>query len=222
VFQTEGTLDKYIGDAIMAFWGAPTPQDNHAFRACSTALAMVDLLKGILHKKWELEGREKLRIGIGLNTGKMVVGFVGSENMKNYTHIGDAVNLCSRLEGATKQYKVDILIGEETYEAVKNDMMCRELDLIRVKGKTRPVRLYELAALKGKTEGNLELKLRTFEKGLAEYRARRFEEAIRQFRVCLDLDPEDGPAQVFTERCEVLKSAPPPADWDGVFTMKSK
>jgi len=222
VFQTEGTLDKYIGDAIMAFWGAPTPQHNHAFRACSTALGMVELLKGILHPKWELEGREKLRIGIGLNTGRMVVGFVGSENMKNYTLIGDAVNLGSRLEGATKEYKVDILIGEGTYEAVKNDMLCRELDLIRVKGKQHPIRLYELLALKGKAGNNQELKVKAFEAGLAEYRARRFDEAERQFRNCLDLDPQDGPAQVFLNRCPLLKEASLPQDWDGVFTMKTK
>jgi adenylate cyclase len=209
VFQTEGTLDKYIGDAIMAFWGAPTPQGNHAFRACATALRMVELLKGVLHPKWELEGREKLRIGIGLNTGKMVVGFVGSENIKNYTLIGDAVNLGSRLEGATKEYKVDILIGEGTYEAVKNDMLCRELDLIRV-------------ALRGKAESNLELKVKAFGEGLAEYRARRFDVAERQFRNCLDLDPQDGPSKVFLDRCVILKNEDLPENWDGVFTMKTK
>ncbi len=223
VFQTEGTLDKYIGDAIMAFWGAPAPQQDHAFRACSTALGMVDLLKGILHKKWELEGREKLRIGIGLNTGRMVVGFVGSEHMKNYTLIGDAVNLGSRLEGATKQYKVDIVIGEATYDSVKADMLCRELDLIRVKGKQEPIRIFELVGYRSKVAGtNKELKAKAFEEGLAEYRARRFEEAVRRFRNCLDLDAEDGPSAVFTERCALLKDHPPPADWDGVFVMKTK
>jgi len=222
VFQTEGTLDKYIGDAIMAFWGAPTPQSNHAFRACSTALRMVEMLKGVLHPKWELEGREKLCIGIGLNTGKMVVGFVGSENIKNYTLIGDAVNLASRLEGATKEYKADILIGEGTYEAVKDDMLCRELDLIRVKGKLQPVRLYELVALKGKAESNLELKVKAFEEGLAEYRSRRFDAAEVHFRNCLALDPQDGPAQVFLNRCPLLKEADLPEDWDGVFIMKTK
>jgi adenylate cyclase len=223
VFQTEGTLDKYIGDAIMAFWGAPAPQRDHAFRACSTALGMVDLLRGILHKKWELEGREKLRIGIGLNTGRMVVGFVGSEHLKNYTLIGDAVNLGSRLEGATKQYRVEIVIGEATRESVKEDMLCRELDLIRVKGKQEPIRIYELVGHRSKSVGtNKELKVKAFEEGLAEYRALRFEEAVQRFRNCLDLDPEDGPSKVFMERCVLLKDAPPPVGWDGVFVMKTK
>lgn len=222
VFQTEGTLDKYIGDAIMAFWGAPTPQPNHAFRACTTALGMVELLKGVLHPKWELEGREKLRIGIGLNTGKMVVGFVGSENIKNYTLIGDAVNLGSRLEGATKEYKVDILIGEGTYEAVKQEMLCRELDLIRVKGKNQPVRLFELMALRAKANQTQDLLATAFASGLEAYRSRRFEEAEKLFRTCLDLEPQDGPSQVFIERCRLLRNDPPPEGWDGVFTMKTK
>jgi len=222
IFQTEGTLDKYIGDAIMAFWGAPKHQPDNAFRACATALQMVDLLKNILHKKWELEGREKLHIGIGLNTGKMVVGFVGSEAIKNYTLIGDAVNLGSRLEGTTKQYKVEIIIGEDTYERVKDDMLCRELDLIQVKGKHKPIRIYELVAYMAKAPENLKLKVKTFQDGLAEYRARRFEEAAKKFRNCVDLDPADGPAQVFLDRCAVLKDTPPPADWDGVFVMKTK
>jgi len=117
---------------------------------------------------------------------------------------------------------VEILIGENTYEAVKDDMLCRELDLIRVKGKNQPIRLYELVAIKGKAPQNTELKVRAFEAGLADYRARRFDEAERQFRNCLDLDPQDGPAQVFLARCPVLKAADLPSDWDGVFVMKSK
>ncbi|HET9869641.1 MAG TPA: adenylate/guanylate cyclase domain-containing protein, partial [bacterium] len=222
IFQTEGTLDKYIGDAIMAFWGAPTAQQDHAYRACSTALGMVDLLENVLHPKWELEGKEKLEIGIGLNTGGMVVGFVGSESIKNYTLIGDAVNLGSRLEGTTKEYKVSIIISETTYEEVKADMLCRELDLIQVKGKTKPIRIYELVDHRLKGAGEKELRVRTFEAGLAHYRARRFDEASGEFKNCLQMDPKDGPAAIFLERCRILKQNPPPADWDGVFIMKTK
>ncbi|HEY5037451.1 MAG TPA: adenylate/guanylate cyclase domain-containing protein, partial [bacterium] len=222
VFQTEGTLDKYIGDAIMAFWGAPTAQQDHAYRACSTALGMVDLLHTVLHPKWELEGKEKLNIGIGLNSGNMVVGFVGSQSIKNYTLIGDAVNLGSRLEGTTKEYKVEVIISETTYDEVKSDMLCRELDLIQVKGKTRPIRIYELVDHRLKGAGMKEMKVKAFEEGLGHYRAQRWDEALKQFKTCLELDPWDGPAEIFTDRCKLLKQTPPSSSWDGVFVMKTK
>ncbi len=222
IFQTEGTLDKYIGDAIMAFWGAPTAQQDHAYRACSTALGMVDLLHNMLHPKWETEGKERLDIGIGLNTGGMVVGFVGSQAIKNYTLIGDAVNLGSRLEGTTKEYHVEIIISETTYDHVKMDMLCRELDLIRVKGKTKPIRIYELVDHRLRGAGVKEMKVKAFEDGLALYRAQKWDEAIQQFKNCLNLDPKDGPAEIFVERCLALKKTPPGSDWDGVFVMKTK
>ncbi len=222
VFQTEGTLDKYIGDAIMAFWGAPTAQQDHAYRACSTALGMVDLLHTVLHPKWELEGKEKLQIGVGLNTGPMVVGFVGSESIKNYTLIGDAVNLGSRLEGTTKEYHVEIIIAESTYEHVKNDMLCRELDLIKVKGKNEPIRIYELVDHRLRGAGAKEMKVKVFEEGLGLYRNQKWDEAVHCFKNCLELDPKDGPAQIFIERCDLLKKQNLPADWDGVFVMKTK
>lgn len=222
VFQTEGTLDKYIGDAIMAFWGAPTTQLDHAYRACSTALGMVDLLHSVLHPKWELEGKEKLEIGVGLNTGPMVVGFVGSESIKSYTLIGDAVNLGSRLEGTTKEYHVEIIIAESTYEQVKNDMLCRELDLIKVKGKNEPIRIYELVDHRLRGAGAKEMKVKAFEEGLALYRGQKWDEAIQRFKNCLELDPKDGPAHIFIERCNLMKKHSVPADWDGVFVMKTK
>jgi len=222
LLQTEGTLDKYIGDAIMAFWGAPGDQKDHAYRACSTALGMVDLLHSVLHPKWQMEGKEKLEIGLGLNTGKIVVGYVGSQFTRNYTLIGDPVNLCSRLEGTTKEYKVEIIISETTFEQVKDDMLCRELDLIQVKGKHVPIRIYELVDHRLKAAGAKELKVKAFQEGLAYYRACRFEDATKSFKNCLDLDPKDGPAQIFIERCKLLEKNPPPKDWDGVFVMKSK
>jgi adenylate cyclase len=222
VFQTEGTLDKYIGDAIMAFWGAPAHQPDNAYRACSTALGMVDLLHNVLHPKWELEGKEKLQIGIGLNSGPMVVGFVGSESMKSYTLIGDAVNLGSRLEGTTKEYHVEIIVAESTYEQVKNDMLCRELDLIKVKGKNEPIRIYELVDHRLKGAGAKEAKVKAFEEGLALYRQQKWDEAVKCFKVCLEQDPKDGPAEIFVKRCEQLRQSPPGTGWDGVFVMKTK
>lgn len=222
IFQTEGTLDKYIGDAIMAFWGAPGTQRDHAYRACSTTLGMVDLLHSVLHPKWEIEGKQRLDIGIGLNTGPMVVGFVGSQSIKNYTLIGDAVNLGARLEGTTKEYHVEIIIAESTYLQVKDDMLCRELDLIKVKGKNEPIRIYELIDHRLRGAGMKEMKVKAFEEGLAHYRGCRFDEALKCFKNCLELDPKDGPAEIFVERSKVLKQNPPPAPWDGVFVMKTK
>src|SRR5665213_442380 len=222
VFVTEGTLDKYIGDAIMAFWGAPVVQEDHAYRACSTALGMTEFLHDVLWPKWKAEGKEKLEIGIGLNTGNMVVGFVGSQAIKNYTLIGDAVNLGSRLEGTTKEYHIEIIISEATYEMVKMDMLCRELDLIQVKGKTKPIRIYELVDRRFKAKPIVQEKVGFFAEGLALYRAQKWDEATACFQKCLELDPQDGPGAIFLERCKQLKEHPPAMDWDGVFVMKTK
>jgi adenylate cyclase len=222
VFVTEGTLDKYIGDAIMAFWGAPVVQEDHAYRACSTALGMTEFLHDVLWPKWKSEGKEKLEIGIGLNTGNMVVGFVGSQAIKNYTLIGDAVNLGSRLEGTTKEYHVEIIISEATHEMVKMDMLCRELDLIQVKGKTKPIRIYELVDRRFKAKPNVQEKVEVFAEGLALYRNQKWDEATGCFQKCLELDPQDGPGGIFLERCKQLKEQPPAVDWDGVFVMKTK
>jgi len=222
VFVTEGTLDKYIGDAIMAFWGAPVIQEDHAYRACSTALGMTEFLHDVLWPKWKTEGKEKLEIGIGLNTGNMVVGFVGSQAIKNYTLIGDAVNLGSRLEGTTKEYRVEIIISEATYEKVQMDMLCRELDLIRVKGKTQPIRIYELVDRRFKAKPHIQEKVSVFAEGLALYRAQKWDEAIERFQKCLEVDPQDGPGSIFLERCHQLKKSPPGTGWDGVFVMKTK
>jgi adenylate cyclase len=222
VFVTEGTLDKYIGDAIMAFWGAPVVQDDHAYRACSTALGMTEFLHDVLWPKWKSEGKEKLEIGIGLNTGNMVVGFVGSQAIKNYTLIGDAVNLGSRLEGTTKEYRVEIIISETTYNMVQNDMLCRELDLIQVKGKTQPIRIYELVDRRFKAKPHIQEKVAAFAEGLELYRAQKWDEAEARFKKCIELDPEDGPGAIFVERCHKLKEHPPETNWDGVYIMKTK
>jgi len=147
IIKYDGTLDKYIGDAIMAFWGAPIEMENHALNACKSAIEMMDALKHI-NEKWVQENKPTLDIGIGLNTGDMIVGNMGSTARMDYTIMGDNVNLGSRLEGTTKFYKVDIIISESTYQYVKDDVIARELDLIRVKGKALPVKIYELMAIK--------------------------------------------------------------------------
>lgn len=143
VFDYDGTLDKYVGDAIMAFWGAPMPQDDHAIRACKACIKMMEVLNE-LNKNWASQGKPTLDIGIGLNSGDMVVGNMGSSTRMSYTLMGDNVNLGSRLEGTNKVYKTHIIISEFTYEMVKDKVITRELDLIRVKGKAQPVKIYEL------------------------------------------------------------------------------
>ena len=147
VFKYDGTLDKYVGDEIMAFWGAPIEMENHAAMACRSALEQMEKLHK-MNAHWIKEGKPELNIGIGLNTGDMVVGNMGSSSRMDYTLMGDNVNLGARLEGTNKVYKTNIIISEFTYEHVKDEVIVRELDLIKVKGKEKPVRIYELLAMK--------------------------------------------------------------------------
>jgi len=141
IFKYEGTLDKYVGDEIMAFWNAPIEQENHAVLACLAALEMMEKLHD-LNDGWPEE--KKLNIGIGLNTGVMTVGNMGSKSRMDYTLMGDSVNLGARLEGTNKIYGTNIIISEFTFERVKDEFICRELDNIRVKGKLKPVKIYEI------------------------------------------------------------------------------
>src|SRR5271167_2230051 len=145
LYKHLGTLDKYIGDAIMAFWGSPYPLEDHAYRACCCALEMVDRLAE-LNRNWTAQGRPEIANGIGLNTGPVNVGNIGSDQRLAWTVMGDNVNLASRLEGMTKQYRTSVIIGETTYAQVKDQFVAREVDKIRVKGKKHPVTIYELLA----------------------------------------------------------------------------
>ena len=150
VMKYEGTLDKYVGDEIMAFWGAPIPQEDHAIRACKASIEMIDTLNKMNERWLNLpEPKPPLNIGIGLNTGDMVVALMGSSSRMDYTLMGDNVNLGARLEGTNKVYSTQIIISEYTYEQVKDRIIARELDLIRVKGKEQPVKIYELIDVKG-------------------------------------------------------------------------
>ncbi len=220
VFANLGTLDKYIGDAIMAFWGSPYPQTDHAYRACLCALQMS---KGLakLNVKWKQEDRPPIAIGIGLNTGPVNVGNMGSNKRLAWTVMGDNVNLASRLEGITKQYQIQIVISEGTYREVADKFVCRELDKIKVKGKNHPVDIYELldvAAEKSKYEALLT----SFNSAMAAYRSQNWKDAAGQFGQLLGTYPDDGPTRVFLQRAlEYLDNAPE-SDWDGVYVMKSK
>jgi adenylate cyclase len=220
IFQRWGTLDKYIGDAIMAFWGSPFPQDDHATKACAAALEMGARLDE-LNLKWEVQGRRQLAIGVGINTGNVNVGNMGSDKRLAWTVMGDHVNLASRLEGLTKEYRVRIVLGENTYRQVKDEYVCRELDRIRVKGKQQPVAIYELMAFARDASSYSDL-LRRWNEALGVYRRQQWKEAAQKFEELLSRYPDDGPAHVLLKRShEFMKESPAP-DWDGVYVMKSK
>jgi adenylate cyclase len=220
IMQSWGTVDKYEGDAIMAFWGRPYPQTDHAFRACTACLNQAEQLK-VLNAKWKSEGKQELNIGIGLNTGPMVVGNMGSTKRFNYTVMGDAVNLGSRLEGQNKEYGTRIIISETTYAQVKEQFVCRELDLIRVKGKNKPVAIFELMSTVEDAK-KWEPLVQVFSDGLKAYRRGKFQQSLEIFEDILSAYPGDGPAKVFARRSKMYADEPPLGVWDGVYTATSK
>ena len=222
VFERRGTLDKYIGDAVMAFWGAPIEDSEHAVMACQTALAMMTRVHE-LQKEWKAAGKPALDIGIGLNTGVASVGNMGSSLRYGYTALGDSVNLSSRLEGLNKDYGTHILVNETTYAAAKDfRFVFRELDLIRVKGKNQPVVIYELVCDTAAMSPEIQERLDCFREGRRLYEERRWSEAQSAFQSMVDRWPEDGPARAYWKRCQEYLFDEPPANWDGVFTMTHK
>jgi adenylate cyclase len=227
VFEHQGTLDKYIGDAVMAFWGAPFEEPGHATRGCNTALKMMGRVRE-MQKKWEAEGKPHLDIGIGLNTGVASVGNMGSALRYGYTALGDTVNLSSRLEGLNKDYGTHILVNETTYTAAKDEgFVFRELDLIRVKGKLQPVTIYELIGRAGEssvygTPDEVRARVELFQQARELYRKRRWEESQKTFQIILDKWPDDGPSRTYWKRCQDYLFDEPPSGWDGVFTMTHK
>jgi len=225
VFRHNGTLDKYIGDAVMAFWGAPFEEPDHPTQSCHAALEMIVRLKE-MQKKWKAEGRPVLDIGVGLSTGVASVGNMGSTLRYGYTALGDTVNLSSRIEGLNREYGTHILLSDATYMAVEDPFLIfRELDLIRVKGKLKPVTLYELVATRGTPEGDapdLELRLELFAQGRDCYRERRWQDAQVIFEKLLRRWPDDGPAQMYLSRCKEYGIASPEENWDGVYVMTHK
>jgi len=217
IFTHGGTVDKYIGDAIVAFWNAPLDQPDHATRACHAALDCQKRLVELRDQMRQQSGHE-LHMRIGLNTGPMVVGNMGSSDRFDYSILGDAVNLGARLEGACKQYGIWILMGEGTYAEVKDHVEVREIDRIRVVGKREPVRIYELLARGGQLSAERRKQLTRFQEGLQLYRERKWTTAIGIFK---DL-PDDSVARIYVERCEQYQVSPPPEDWDGVWELTRK
>jgi adenylate cyclase len=214
VLEEKGTLDKYIGDAVMALYNAPLDVDGHAAHACRTALKMI-LALNELNQSFVSRGIGTIDIGIGINTGDAVVGNMGSAVRFDYTAIGDNVNLASRLEGLNKTYGTHIIVSEFTKQLAGSDFQFRELDLVAVKGKHQPVPVYELMVV-----GDSEL-TDSFADALRMYREREFSQAIQIFeRVAAQ--KQDKVSQLYAERCREFIASPPAAEWDGVFVAKAK
>ncbi|MDR3683803.1 MAG: adenylate/guanylate cyclase domain-containing protein [Geothrix sp.] len=221
IMENQGTVDKYIGDAIMAFWNAPLELKDHAQAACRSALRIQDSLRA-LEKKWVAQEKPVFRTRIGLNTGDVVVGNMGSDQRLNYTVIGDPVNLASRLEALNKYYGSSIIISQFTYEKCSNDFEVRTLDYVLVKGKTKAVSIYELLAEKGDISTLDKEYNQYYEEAVALYLQREWARAMEIFEQLLTKKPKDGPARMFLERCRGYAIHPPPEGWTGEYEHKAK
>lgn len=217
VFAHDGMLDKYIGDGVMAVWGAPLPQSNHAARACHAALAMIDKL-GELNKECAERGWPKLSIRIGLNSGPMVFGNVGSAGHLSLTVMGDNVNLGARLEGINKLYGTTIIASGATVYEASDLIVVRDLDMVRVKGKAQAARIYEVLGPADSAPRWAEL-IEHFHEGLAAYRSRDWDAAIASFARALRVRPDDGPSVLYMRRAQDFLREPPPPEWEPVTTF---
>jgi len=221
VLQHGGVVDKYIGDAVMAFWGAPLPDKDHARKAVLCALAMRKRCDE-LRPGWVRDYGTEVRARAGVNSGGAVVGNMGSKHKYNYTVMGDMVNLASRLEGANKPYGTYLMISEFTHGEVEDVVDVRELDYLVVKGKEQPVRVFEVLDEKGKTTAAQLACAEKFAVGLVRYRARDFEAAITAFQEALRESPQDRPSLMYIERCRHFLDEPPDEGWDGVWRLEEK
>ncbi|AKF04114.1 adenylate/guanylate cyclase domain-containing protein [Sandaracinus amylolyticus] len=222
VEREHGTVDKYIGDAIMAFWGAPRELSDHALRACRSALAMQQAARA-LDAKWQAEGKPPMKTRIGVNTGECVVGNIGSHERMNYTVMGDSVNLASRLEGLNGAYGTWIMLGETTADAVKSEMLVRPLDWVAVKGKARAILVHELLGTRASSSEAQRDGVERYREALDLYRARRFEEAAAAFERAREaFGGDDEPSAAMAQRCRAYVAEPPPSDWNGASVRHSK
>jgi len=220
IIKDQGLVDKYMGDAIMAFWGAPLDHPTHADTACSSSLEMIEKLRE-LQKKWKGEGIPAFDIGIGLNTGDAIVGNMGSKNRFDYTAMGDNVNIASRMEGLNKIYGTNIIITEKTYKIIKDKYEIRKLDAVKVKGKKKPVLIYELISHKSDISKKHQDFIKLYEEGFEFYFKKKWKQAIISFQAANKL-MKDTSSQLFINRCKEFEKNPPSKDWDGVWEMKTK
>ncbi|MBW2284195.1 MAG: adenylate/guanylate cyclase domain-containing protein [Deltaproteobacteria bacterium] len=222
IFAAGGTLKAYMGDEIMAIFGAPLEQPDHAARACRAALAMRDRLRE-LRETWSAQGRPPFKIRLAVNSGPVLLGNLGSDYRFSYDVIGDHVNLSSRLEGIAGMYDVRVVVSEYTFDMVKNDFVFRYMDTVGVKGRKQPVAVHELVAEDQESlPEKLAAALRAYDQGLQCFFQRKWQEAIERFKAVINLNPDDGPSRVMMARCLTFLDEPPADDWDGVtrFTKK--
>ena len=220
IINSQGLVDKYMGDAIMAFWGAPLDQPDHAELACESSLQMIKKLNE-LKKKWEKENIPAFDIGIGLNSGDAVVGNMGSSSRFDYTAMGDNVNIASRMEGLNKVYGTNIIMTDKTYKTVKEKYVSRKLDYVKVKGKRKPILIHELIQEKDGTSKDLQDFITAYETGLGLYIEKKWDKAIDSFKKAHKI-MKDKASDLFINRCKEFMKNPPPKDWDGVWEMKTK
>lgn len=221
ILKYNGTVDKYIGDAIMAFYGAPVLMPDHAAKACQAAIEMKKRLRE-LQETWRKAGLEPIFARMGIHSGKATVGNMGSRTRMDYTVMGDAVNLASRLEGANKSFDTAAMISGSTYEAAKDSIEARILGKIRVVGKSESVPIYELLGLKATLPDYMYDMLEKYNSGRSYFIKRDWKQATNYFRQAIKVLPDDGPSRVYIEKCEEYIKTPPPRGWDGVFVLKSK
>ncbi|MCB4756070.1 MAG: adenylate/guanylate cyclase domain-containing protein [Elusimicrobia bacterium] len=221
IFKYEGLINKYIGDCIMAFWNAPIDQPGHAGQACLAALGCINALPD-LNRQLESRGLPRIDCRVGINTGVVVVGNMGSNERFDYTVMGDAVNLASRLEGANKEYHSHAMISDVTFQQASGEIEARDLDLIRVKGKKEPRKVFELLCKKGEMSEELREGRDVYHKGLGFYRRRNFPEALKCFEQVFATLPDDHITKVYLDRTQAFIKNPPPDTWDGVFEMTHK
>jgi len=221
ILKHEGTVDKFEGDAIIAFFGAPNDLENHAATACSASIDMQNRLVR-LREKWKAEGNPELMMRIGLCSGPAVVGNMGSKNRMDYTMMGDTVNTAARLEGVNKVYGTYTLVSETTYRAAGQGFIFREIDKINVVGKKEPISVYQLLGIAGDSDARMRQVCDLYARGLQAYQSQEWAQAIGFFNALLKIAPEDGPSLSLLGRCQTLRDNPPGKDWNGTFVIKHK
>ncbi|HNX74182.1 MAG TPA: adenylate/guanylate cyclase domain-containing protein [Candidatus Rifleibacterium sp.] len=222
IHQHGGTIDKYIGDSVMAFWGAPARDSRQAEHACSASLDIENAIRK-LNARWQKENKDPLKTRIGINTGISLIGNFGSSDRFNYTAVGDSVNLASRLEGLNKLYGSEIIVSESTIAGAGRSFIFRPLDLVAVKGRQKSVRIFQLLGKTSDTAAEEFIKIQKLsEKALSSYLNRQWREAYEQFQQILEILPEDSAAEMYLTRCRELHDRPPGPDWDGIFRVQHK